>query len=93
MSSTSEWTDEVTTGTTFNMKKIADSPHSKGNFHDYNHKVIYMEIVKNSHGGYKYKMGINFYRLPKNVDYTLCLEILNTDYELWHKSQITRFCN
>ena len=89
MSSTSEWTDEITTGTSFNMKKITDLPPSKGNFHEYNHKVIYMEIVKNSQGGYKYKMGINFYRLPKNVDYTLCLEILNTDYELWHKSQIS----
>ena len=65
MSSTSEWTDEITTGTSFNMKKIADLPPSKGNFHDYNHKVIYMEIVKNSQGGYKYKMGINFYRLLK----------------------------
>ena len=90
MSSTSEWTDEITTGTSFNMKKIADLPPSKGNFHDYrDHKVIYMEIVKNLQGGYKYKMGINFFRLPKNVDYTLCLEILNTDYELWHKSQIS----
>ena len=86
MSDASQWTDEITTGTSFNMKKIADLPPNKGNFHDYNHKVIYMEIVKNSQGGYKYKMGINFYRLPKNVDYTLCLEILNTDYELWHKS-------
>ena len=89
MSDPSEWTDEITTGTSFNMKKIADLPPSKGNFHDYNHKVIYMEIVKNSQGGYKYKMGINFYRLPKNYEYTLCLEILNTDYELWHKSQIS----
>ena len=71
MSSASEWTDEITTGTSFNMKKIADLPPSKGNFHDYNHKVIYMEIVKNSQGGYKYKMGINFYRLPKNYDYSL----------------------
>ena len=34
-------------------------------------------------------MGINFYRLTTNADYTLCLEILNTDYQLWHKSQIT----
>ena len=34
-------------------------------------------------------MGINFYRLTANTDYTLCLEILNTDYQLWHKSQIT----
>ena len=89
MSDVSQWTDEITTGTSFNMKNIADLAPSKGNFHDYNHKVIYMEIVKNSQGGYKYKMGINFYRLPKNYDYTLCLEILNTDYELWHKSQIS----
>ena len=89
MSDASQWTDEITTGTSFNMKKIADLPPSKGNFHDYNHKVIYMEIVKNSQGGYKYKMGIIFYRLPKNVDFSLCLEILNTDYELWHKSQIS----
>ena len=89
MSSTSEWTDEITTGTSFNMKKIADLKPNNGNFHDYNHKVIYMEIVKNSQGGYKYQMGINFYRLTKNVEYTLCLEILNADYQLWHKSQIS----
>ena len=89
MSDASQWTDEITTGTSFNMKKIADLTTKRGNFHDYNHKVIYMEIVKNSQGGYKYKMGINFYRLPRNVDYTLCLEILNNDYQLWHKSQIS----
>ena len=34
-------------------------------------------------------MEITFYRLTANADYTLCLEILNTDYQLWHKSQIT----
>ena len=34
-------------------------------------------------------MGVNFYRLTANTDYTLCLEILNTDYQLWHKSQIS----
>ena len=89
MTSTSEWTDEITTGTSFNMRKISYLPPSKGNFHDCNHKVIYIEIVKNSQGEYKYKIGINFYWLPKNVDYTLCLELLNTDYELWHKSQIS----
>ena len=89
MSSPSEWTDEITTGTSFIMKKIADLPPNKGNFHDYNHKVIYMKIIKNSQGGYKYQMGINFYRLTKNVEYTLCLEILNADYQLWHKSQIS----
>ena len=48
-----------------------------------------MGINKNSQGGYKYEMGINFYRLTANTEYTLCLEILNTEYVLWHKSQIS----
>ena len=32
---------------------------------------------------------MNFYRLAANTDYTLCIELLNTDYQLWHKSQIS----
>ena len=34
-------------------------------------------------------MGINFYRLTGNTDYTLCLEFLNSDEKLWNKTQIT----
>ena len=34
-------------------------------------------------------MGINFYRLTSNTDYTLCLEILNTDYNLWNNTKIS----
>ena len=89
MSSSDQWTDEIDGGNSFNITKIDDLPPSKGNFHDYNHKVLYTTIYKNSQGGYKYKMGINFYRLTANTEYTLCLEILNTDYQLWHKSQIS----
>ena len=89
MSSAAQWTDEIDSGTSFVIKSIGDLAQNKGNFHNYNHKVIFMGINKNSQGGYKYKMGINFYRLTANADYTLCLEILNTDYELWHKSQIS----
>ena len=89
MSSSNQWTDEIDGGNSFNITKIDDLPPNKGNFLDYNHKVLYTTIIKNSQGGYKYKMGINFYRLTANVDYTLCLELLNTDYQLWHKSQIT----
>ena len=89
MSSSIQWTDEIDGGNSFNITKIDDLPPSKGNFHDYNHKVLYTTIYKNSQGGYKYKMGINFYRLTANTEYTLCLEILNTDYQLWHKSQIS----
>ena len=89
MSSAGQWTDEIDTGTSFFVTRIGDLSPSKGNFHNYNHKVIFVTINKSSQGGYKYKMGINFYRLTANADYTLCLEILNTDYQLWHKSQIT----
>ena len=88
MSSGSQWTDEIDGGVSFVINRIDDLPPNKGNFHDYNHKVIYMYIIKNS-GKYKYKMGINFYRIPTNTDYTLCMEILNTDYNLWNKSQIS----
>ena len=89
MSSAAQWTDEIDTGTSFIITRIGDLSPSKGNFHNYNHKVIFVTINKSSQGGYKYKMGINFYRLTANADYTLCLEILNTDYQLWHKSQIS----
>ena len=34
-------------------------------------------------------MAVNFFTLLKNVDYTLCIEIMNTDYQLWHKSQVS----
>ena len=89
MSSTAQWTDESNGGNSFIVNKIDTLIPSNGNFHDYNHKVIYYSINKNSEGSYNYKMGMNFYRLQTNVDYTLCLELLNTEYLLWHKSQIS----
>ena len=89
MSSPSQWTDEIDNRNSFYPRKIADLSPSKGNFHDYNHKVLYIDIFKNFQGGYNFKMGLNFYRLVGGADYTLCLEILITDYQLWHKTQIS----
>ena len=81
MTTSNQWTDEIDGGNSFNITRIGDLAPSKGNVHDYKHKVLFMTINKNSQGGYKYKMGINFYRLTANADYTLCLELLNTDYQ------------
>ena len=89
MSSPSQWTDEIDNRISFYPRKIADLSTKRGNFHDYNHKVLYTNIFKNFQGGYKFKMGLNFCRLVGGADYTLCLEILNTDYQLWHKTQIS----
>ena len=85
----SEWTDEIGQGTSFNIKKIANLAPNKGNFHTYNYKVIYLKINKNSLGGYKVRMGINFFRLLNGHDYTLCLEVLDTHRLLWDKTTIS----
>ena len=89
MSSGTQWTDETDGGNSFVITKIGDLAPNKGNFHDYNHKVIYATIQKKFRYGFNYKMGINFYRLTANTEYTLCLEILNTDYNLWNETQIS----
>ena len=58
----------------------------EGTYHQYNHKVLFTTIIKDQKGGYSYKMGINYHQLDNDKDYTLCIEILNSDYQLWHKS-------
>ena len=73
----------------FDINKIDDLMPQNGNYHQYNHKVLYTTIIKDEQGGYSYKMGINCYQLDKDKDYTLCIEILNSDYQLWHKSVAT----
>ena len=73
----------------FDITKIDNLMPQDGNYHQYNHKVLYTTIIKDKQGGYSYKMGINCYQLDKDKDYTLCIEILNSDYQLWHKSVAT----
>ena len=84
-----QWTDDIDSGNSFNMTTIAHLPPTSGNFHTYNHKVIYTTIIKNSQGSYKYKRGINLFTLTENTDYALCIEILNGDYKLWHKTKVS----
>ena len=77
------WTDLQ--ADSFNITEIDNLMPQDGNYHQYNHKVLYTTIIKDKQGGYSYKMGINCYQLDKDKDYTLCIEILNSDYILWHK--------
>ena len=46
MSSSIQWTDEIDGGNSFDIKRIGNLPPNKGNFHDYNHKVLYVAIYK-----------------------------------------------
>ena len=86
MESAAQWTDEITTRTSFVIKKIGDLSTNSGNFHSYNHKAVFLGLKKYS-GGYRFKIGVNFYNLGVG-DYTICFEFLNPDYTLWHKTQI-----
>ena len=81
------WTDLQ--ADSFNITKIDNLMPQEGNYHQYNHKVLYTTIIKHEQGGYYYQMGISCYQLDKDKDYTLCIEILNSDYQLWHKSVAT----
>ena len=89
MQNTLEWSDVTPGGNSFNRTEIADLSSEQGKIHSRRHKVIYKTMTKNSQGGYGYKMGIQCFRLTKDVAYTLCIEILITDYQLWHKSRIS----
>ena len=71
------------------ITKIDNLMPQEDNYHQYNYKVLFTTIIKDQQGGYSYKMGINCYQLDRNKDYTLCIEILNLDYQLWHKSVAT----
>ena len=82
-----QWTDSLSDSIALNS--IGDLNTTSGNYHTYNKKVINASIKKNSEGGYKWKLAIQCLPLQKDKEYTLCLEILTIDYQLWHKSVIT----
>ena len=75
-----QWTDLLTNSIALNS--IGDLNATSGNYHTYNKKVIFASIRKNSQGGYKWRLAIQCYPLQKDKEYTLCLEILTTDYQL-----------
>ena len=56
------WTDlEPNNTDSFDITKIDNLMPQDGNYHQYNHKVLYTTIIKDKQGGYSYKMGINCY--------------------------------
>ena len=46
---------------------------------------LFTTIRKDQKGGYAYKLGTQNHPHDKDKDYTLYIEILNADYQLWHK--------
>ena len=82
-----EWTDLLEDS--FSISKIDNLYPHEGNYHQYNHKVLFITIRKNKKGGYTYAIEIQCCPVVKDKDYTLYIEILNTDSQLWQKSVAT----
>lgn len=72
MSNVLEWTELTPLGYSFDMPKTDILSAKNDNFHSYNKKVIYTTLIKNTQGGYSYKMGIQCHRLQRNINYTMC---------------------
>ena len=53
--------------------------------------MIFASIRKKSEGGYKWRLAIQCYPRQKDKEYTLCLEILTTDYQLYHHKVVILF--
>ena len=51
-----EWTDPL--GDSFPISKINNLYPHEGNYHQYNHKVLFTTIRKNQKGGYTYEIEI-----------------------------------
>ena len=51
--------------------------------------MIFASIYRKNSEGYKWRLAIQCYPHQKDKEYTLCVEILTTDYQLSHKSVIT----
>ena len=75
-----DWTDLL--GDSFSTSKIDNSYLHEGNYHQYNHKVLFKTITKDQKGGYTYEMEIQCCPLDKDKDSTLCIEtsIQTTNY-------------
>ena len=56
----------------FDITKIDNLMPQEGNYHPYNHKVLFTTIIKDEQCGYSYKIGINCYQLDREI------EILNS---------------
>ena len=66
-----QWTDLLTNSIALNS--IGDLNTASGSYHNYNKKLIFASIRKNSEG-YKWRLAIQCYPLKKDKEYTLCLE-------------------
>ena len=81
MNDTNEWSSE------YNIKvhsflDLSESPHL------WNKRVLSITPLKDDGNNYRFRLGIQCFRLENNKEYTLVIELYNKDFETW-KRQLT----
>ena len=79
MKDVNEWSTEYGV----RVEKFSDFPESP---HYWNKRVLNITPIK-SGKNYRFKLGLQMFRLKLNQTYTLVIELLNRDYETWNRQQ------
>ena len=79
MDDVNEWTTEyvVKVGS---INDLAESPHSRDK------KVLNISPVKNGNN-YRFRVGLQMFRMKTNKSYSLVVELYNRDYNTWERQQ------
>ena len=78
MKDVNEWSTEY--GVKVGTSNFPESPHY------WNKRVLNITPVK-SGKNYRFKLGLQMFRLKLNQSYSLVIELLNRDYETWQRQQ------
>ena len=79
MKDVNEWSTEYDVKVE-SFSNLPESPHS------WNKTVLNITPVK-SRSNYRFRLGLQMYRLKTNESYSLVIELLNRDYETWQRQQ------
>ena len=79
MDDVNEWTTEygVKVGS---ISELAESPHS------WDKNVLNITPIKNSNN-YRFRLGLQMFRMKTNESYSLIVELYNRDYTTWERQQ------
>ena len=79
MDDVNEWSTE------YNVKvgSFSDLPESP---HSWDKKVLNVSPIKNGRN-YRFRLGLQMFRMETNEQYSLVVELYNSDYETWQRQQ------
>ena len=79
MNDVNEWSSEYNVKVE-NFFNLAESPHS------WDKRVLNITPVK-SGGNYRFRLGLQMFRMKTNESYSLMVELYNRDYKTWQRQQ------